>query len=135
MAIEGVQTSLIGTDVDADLSTNQFYCVKYSTTDFRVSLATEDGEVIIGILQNNPDAAGETATVCFSGVSKVVAGETLVAGDLWGVDTNGKAKKVDATSTGADNGDFVAGTVMEGAAADEYASVLVGFPQFIVTSA
>ncbi len=135
MALEAASFAIPALDADADLSSNQFQIVKMSATDKRVSLASVDGEVFLGVLQNKPNAAGKSATVVGLGVTKVIAGEALVAGDLWGTDTAGKARKVEATNTGADTGDYVGGQVLIGvAAADEVATVTIGFPTLKVES-
>lgn len=114
----------------ADLSAKQYYCVKV-TGNNQINVCSVDGEVVLGVLQDEP-ASGEAANVRCLGVTKVVAGETLTAGDLWGTDASGKAKVVDRTLTGADVGDYVAGIVLEGAAANELATVTIGFPTTIV---
>jgi len=119
----------------ADLSSNQFYCVYKNTTNNQYALCATDGMVFDGVLQNKPAAAGDAAEVMCLGVTKVIAAETLTAGDLWGVGSAGTAKIVEATNTGADTGDYVAGRVIEGAAATEYAVVTIGFPTFKVESA
>ena len=116
----------------SDLSANQFYCVKISA-DNTVALCDTDGEVFDGILQDKP-TSGLAANVMMAGISKVECGEALSAGDHWGVDANGKAKKVEATNTGADVGDFAMGRVVEGAGSGEYATVTVGLHTFKVES-
>lgn len=121
-----------GYDVDANLSSNQFFCVKQSTTDNRVSLCDTDGEMFLGVLQNNPNAAGGAATIMMTGITKVKAAETLTAGDTWGTDSAGKAKKIEATVTGADVGDYIAGFVKEGGAVDELVTVTIGMQTAIV---
>lgn len=110
----------------ASLTTKQFYCVKKNSTDNQVALCDTDGEVVMGILQNKP-GSGIAADVMAAGVSKLEAGETLTAGDLWGTDTNGKGKKVERSVTGADVGDYFGGEVLEGADSGELATVTVGF--------
>ncbi len=115
-------------DVDADLSAKQFFCVKLTTTNNRAELCDADGEIFFGVLQDKPDAAGKQAIIRSIGVTKVVCGETIAAGDFWGTDSAGKAKKVEHTNTGADIGDFIAGQVLEGADSGELATVTLGFP-------
>ena len=78
MAIELVSHKLTGLVADGDLSTKQFYCVKMSTTDDTVSLCDTDGEVILGVLCNKPDAANKAAEVAALGQVKIEAGEALV---------------------------------------------------------
>lgn len=113
------------------LAAKQFYAVKAHTSNNQVALCDTDGEVILGVVQNKP-AAGEAANVMMSGVTKVVAAETLTAGDNWGTDANGTAKKIEGTITGADVGDYSAGKVLQGASAGELATVSIGFQTFKV---
>ena len=110
---------------DYQTTSKQYYCVKKNTTDNQVALCTTDGEVFDGVLQNDP-ASGDAAEVMASGVSKVYAGETLTAGDRWGTNSSGKAKKISEDLTGSDPGDFVMGVVIEGAATNALATVTVG---------
>ncbi len=126
MAWEKALFTLPGALAAADLSAKQFYCVKQNSTNNQVALCTVDGERFTGVLQNKPSAANDPAEVMCSGVTKVLAAETLTAGDTWGTDNAGKAKKVEATATGADVGDFIAGEVLEGAGAGELATVTIG---------
>lgn len=124
-----------GMQADADLSAKQFYCVKMSTSNNKVSLCTAQGEVVFGVLQNKPDADGVAAEVMALGVTKVEAGETLTAGDLWGTDANGAAVKIERTNTGADLGDYAAGIVIEGAASGALATVTIGIHNIQIVGA
>lgn len=137
MARENVTETISGALAAADYNTSskQFYIMKKNTTDNQYALCDTDGEICIGILQNKPSASGNAAEVAVRGISKVVAGETLTAGDLFGTDSSGKAKKVESTNTGADVNDFYLGHVVEGAASDELATVYIGVPQGRVESA
>ena len=110
----------------ADLSAKQYFCVKKNTTNNQIALCSVDGEVVMGVLQNKP-GSGIAAHVRMSGITKIEAGETLVAGDLWGTDTSGTAKKIERTVTGADVGDYFGGEVIEGGASGEVITVSIGF--------
>lgn len=134
MAYEGVQTAIPGAVASGNLSTKQYYCVVKNATANQYAVAAVDGEVIDGILQNKPNAAGVPANVAMSGVSRVVADEILTAGDLWGTSSSGKAKIIAATNTGADIKDFVLGRVIQGCAQNALATVTIGTPQFKVES-
>lgn len=125
MAHEGVQSRIPAALAAADLSTKQFYFVKKNTTAFQFALASVDGEVVAGVLQDKPAAAGRAACVAFLGVTKIVAGENLAAGDYIGTDNAGKAKKVDVSATGADVGDFIAGYVLEGGSTGELVTIML----------
>jgi hypothetical protein len=132
MAIELSAVKLTGLVAGADISANQFYLVKMSTTDDQIALCDTDGEVILGILGNKPDALNKPAEVMSIGQGKVECGEALAAGDLWGTDSAGKAKKIEKTVTGADTGDYVAGVVTKGAGSGEIAEVTIGMATFVV---
>jgi len=113
------------------LATKQFYCVRQSTTDGAVEICDTDGELVLGVVQNKP-AAAKAANVMMAGITKIEASETLVAGDHWGTTASGTAKKVEATVTGADVGDYCGGVVLEGAAVGELASVTIGLQTYRV---
>ena len=82
----------------------------------------------IGVSQGNP-VAGDALQVRQLGVSKVVAGAQVFAGQSVGTDNNGRCVNKNETSTGADYGDFVIGTALEGAlAAGNLATVLLQSP-------
>lgn len=81
-----------------------------------------------GIAQGNP-AAGDALGVMAQGVSKVVAGGVLSAGDAFGTDSSGRAVRKNETNTGANYGDYVLGEVVEGATAlGQLATVILASP-------
>jgi len=116
---------------DATMASNQFKCVKMSATDNTFSLCDTDGEVLLGVLQDN-QASGVAGDIMAAGVTKVEAAETLAAGDHWGTDASGLAKKIEGTVTGADVGDYAAGVVLQGASVNELATVTVGLSTYKV---
>jgi len=131
MARETQGFALTGMVAAAALTTRQFYPAKVTAAN-TVNICTVDGEIFDGVLQDAP-ASGAAANVMASGITKVVAGEALAAGDMWGVDSTGRAKKVEATVTGADVGDFFGGRVLEAAAAaGELATVTIGLVNGLV---
>ena len=115
-----------GLKATSTLATKQFYCVKIdASNNNQVVICSAVGEVVAGILQNAPIAGGE-AEIMMSGISKALVGTTVVAGDRWNVDANGKIEPTSTSNTAADVGDWVGGIVLEGAAAGEYATVTIG---------
>lgn len=104
----------------ADLSAYQFMGVKISTTDFTVEPATAG--VCDGILQNKPEAAGRACQVRRDGVSQVVLGGTVTAGQLGATDgdaalvaaTLDKAQYIVKFLEGGDAGDRVTALVVFG---------------------
>lgn len=99
----------------ADLSAKQFYFVKQANTG-KVSACSVDGEHSIGVLQNNP-TANQSATVAFSGITKIKLGGTVAIGDLVSTDTSGRA--VTASSG------VVLGECVLGGAVNEIGSILL----------
>jgi hypothetical protein len=118
-----------GLTAAADLSSAQYLFVKPSG-EYGVDVCSVAGEFAIGVLQNKP-VSGGAATVECTGVTKLVAGEALAAGDLVGTDANGKGKVVEATATGADVGEWAFGVCLEPAGADEVASVKLGINHLV----
>lgn len=104
----------------SDLSAKQFFFVKF-TGDQQVDLCAAVTDVPCGILQNKP-TSGRTAEVLRIGISKVVAGGTLAAGDLVGTDGAGKAVKY---TPGTDTTKYVAGSAEEAGAAAEISTVCI----------
>lgn len=106
---------VISRPAGADLSALQYTFVKLDASGDTVLAATQ-GEAVVGVLQNNPDASG-TASIMTSGVSKIRLEGTEATGD----------QLTPATVTGrgetAASGDFVAGYCVLGGAAGELGSV------------
>ena len=75
----------------------------------------------IGVLQNKPAAAGRAATIMVSGVTKVIAGETIAIGDLV-CQSSVAAGRVDTAGTSTD---VIIGMATLGGAVGETISVLL----------
>jgi hypothetical protein len=104
-----------------DLSAKQFQFVTMEA-DGQIDLADAETDIVLGVLQNKPEA-GQAAKVMISGVSKVEADETLAAGNLVHSSADGQAA---VFAAGTDTTKYSAGLVIEGAAAGELATVLLG---------
>jgi len=91
----------------ADLSAAQYKLVKETSTGVNVCGAGE--AATCGVLQNKP-TAGQTAELMVSGVTKVLAGAATAKG--LNVTPDATARVV-----AAGTGDYIAGTLMEAAAA------------------
>lgn len=100
-------TTCITLEAGQDLSAKQYFFVSMSS-DGQVD-PTGDGANAIGVLQNDPAAAGRAAEVAVSGRTMVKAGGTITAGADIASDAAGEAV-VAAT------GDQILGTALEGAA-------------------
>lgn len=72
----------------------------------------------VGVLQNKPQKVGEAATVAIFGISMVVAGGVLAAGDNVSAKADGTAIKTTGTNVSL-------GRVIIGAASGELAAVLL----------
>lgn len=96
----------VSAPANTDLSTKQYFFVKLTdSSGVGRAAVTGDGESAIGVLQNKPDAAGKSATIGYTGISKVKAGGTITAGQPVASDANGEAVT-------AATGDIVLGTAM-----------------------
>lgn len=104
-------------EAGSDLSANQFQFVDVSA-DGQVDL-TGAGAYAVGVLQNDPAAAGRAAEVAVGGKTQVKCGGTVTAGGPVSSDANGKA--VDAASA---SGDIILGEAMEAGANNEVITIL-----------
>lgn len=101
----------------ADLSTKQ-YCHVKVTADRTVNVAG-NGQECLGILQDKPAAAARACSVGTGGISKVLLGGTVNAGQYISSDANGAAV-VPAT------GERITGLCTLGGAAGVVGEALIG---------
>lgn len=96
MAFEGSNLTITLTAA-SDLSSKQYYFVAVDT-DGKAATTGDDGNPI-GVLQNKPEA-GEAATICVYGVTKLYIGTEsgLGAGYNVGCDSNSAGKVSDTAS-------------------------------------
>lgn len=116
------QSNLICETFEAggDLSAGQFRFV-VPASDGQVDIVASAGGDAIGVLQNDPDAAGKAATVAIFGRVKVVIGTGgLTAGAKVKSDASGGA--ITASTTGH----HVLGTCVVGGAAGALAEIILG---------
>lgn len=76
-------------NADTDLSSYQYYAVKMSTSEY-IILASDAGDEMLGVLQDEPAAADRACLVAFGGITKAVGGEAIEEGVKVGVGTGGK---------------------------------------------
>ena len=77
---------------------------------------------VIGVLQNKPQYAGSAATVAIAGVSKVIAGESIVPGNKIKAGPGGVAMtRTDSVS------DHISGIALTSGAVGEVVSILLLF--------
>lgn len=117
--IPGFNISLVAAE---SMASAQFYFAKVSG-DNGAAICTELTDMPCGVIQNKP-ASGGAAEIMVMGVTKVLvgAGGALVAGNLVGCDADGKAVAVDPDGT---SDYYWVGQCLEGAAAGEYATILI----------
>jgi hypothetical protein len=77
-------------EAGGDLSAGQFKFVDLAA-DGQVDLVASAGAKAIGVLLNNPSAAGYAATVCVSGSVMITCAGTITAGDQIQSDAAGAA--------------------------------------------
>ena len=120
------QLTIINGKCAEDLSSDKYRFVIYDNTNGTIRRPDSISEFPIGVLVEENDAANEACSYATAGICKVVAGETLAAGDLVG------AEYVSATDAGkaviiASTGDQrrVRGIVLVGGAEDEVCTILL----------
>src|SRR5690606_25313609 len=84
-------------EAGTDLSTKQFLFMAQDT-DGQIDPCGTQGIDSVGVLQNDPSAAGQAATVAIAGVSKVIAGGSINPGALVMTDNTGKAVAASSTN-------------------------------------
>lgn len=114
MAYKNQQTS-VTLEAGADLSANQFHFVTLDS-DGQLSVST-DGAASVGVLLNDPSAAGRAAEVCIGGLTRVEAGDTIAAGADVASGATGEAIT-------AATGDAILGTAVTGGADGEVISII-----------
>jgi hypothetical protein len=92
MANSANEVFLPGLAAASDLSSNKGYVVKYASTVGQVKVVTATTDEAVGILDNEPERAGEGALVQVDGVAKAVAGTSVgwTANVSVGYNTTGK---------------------------------------------
>ena len=98
-----------------DLSANQFKFVKVNASGLAVACGA--GEAAVGVLQDDPRAAGRPALVAIGGVVKTKAEGTIAAGADVASDADGGA-------VAATTGQIVLGTAITGGVSGDIISVL-----------
>lgn len=103
----GPTAHIVPLTAGVDLSSSQYFFVSMSA-DGQVD-PTGDGAYAVGVLQNTPSAAGQVANVAVGGLTSVIAGGTVTAGDQIASDAAGEC--VTAAS-----GDIILGEAVTGGA-------------------
>jgi hypothetical protein len=109
--------SAIPLPVAADYSTTGQYLFVDVNSSGQAVLVAGQGLTAIGVLQDNPGAAGRVGRIAIGGMIKVKAGATIAAGNKITTGADGRAE-VSAT------GDFTLGTAISGGADGEIITIL-----------
>lgn len=109
-----------GLKAAADLTGKQYHFVKLDT-DGNVAAITAITDRPIGILQNEPTAAGMAAEVMCDGVSKIKLDGTSAVADVLGTSDDGSA---DTIVVGTDETVYACGTCIEGGAVGNIGTIL-----------
>ena len=120
MATFGKYRTIPGVVASSDLSSKQYYAVKFSSTAGEVKLADSADAYVCGLLQNEPEA-GEAAEVAFSGIAKGICESTAVT--YGGAVTSNSTGELQLTKT--DNDQVIGRALAAGAAAGDIIPVLV----------
>lgn len=102
----------------ADLSTKQYRFVKGAASVNVCSAATDCPS---GVLQDKP-TSGQAADVMVFGVTKLIAGGTIAAGDRIGPDANGAAVKL---TEGTDTTKYISGRAEQAAVSGDTFSAFI----------
>lgn len=106
----------------ADLSAKQYHFVKVDANG-RAAICTSLDDLPVGVLQNDPSALGQEATIMALGITKVVADAALTIGNQVGTSADGQA---DAKTVGTDTTQYVCGVVLEATTqASELATITI----------
>jgi hypothetical protein len=103
---------------------NQYKFVKVTGAHTAGLADTTANEIVVGVLQNKPQYTGSAATVAIRGVSKVLAGGSVNAGNAVKVNADGEG--VAATLPG--DAEAVVGVAISSGADGELISVLLATP-------
>lgn len=84
-------TGVPGTPGSAEPNYGKQYTFVKVTGAHQVGLVTANTDLAVGVLQNKPQVTGQAATVGYQGVSNVIAGAAVTAGDKVSSDATGRA--------------------------------------------
>jgi hypothetical protein len=107
--------SCVTLEAGQDLSAKQYFFVTIAS-DGQID-PTGDGAAAVGVLLNDPAAAGRAAEVCIGGLTRVEAGGTVAAGAAVASDAAGNAVT-------AATGDIILGTAVTGGADGEVITIV-----------
>ena len=104
---------------EKDLSTKQYYFVEMGGAAGQIDVCDNAGDLVLGVLQNKPNAANKLCAIRVMGTTKVICGGTVTEMARVGTDVDGKCV---VKSTAAD---LVAGIALEAGAAGDIIEILL----------
>jgi hypothetical protein len=111
-------------EANADLSNKQYHFLRYVATEKCDQASHNASDALVGVLQNKPQSS-EFATVAVFGLSKLVAGAAITAGNL--LTTNGSGRAVSAAPASGSTV-YIAGRALSAAGADGDVITALVFP-------
>lgn len=107
-------------EVASDLSLKQFHLAKFTVVNGRVDFATAVADVPAGVIQdNNASVIGNATAIRMLGLSEVVAGGVVAAGDRITTDAQGRGVKA-APAVGVNNAIWGVAKTSAGAAGERF---------------
>jgi hypothetical protein len=94
-----VYTGVPGTPGSAEPNYGKQYTFVKVTGAHQVGLSTANTDNVVGVLQNKPQVEGQAATIGIFGVSNMIAGAAVAAGDKISSDATGRAVTTPGTGT------------------------------------
>ena len=104
---------------EKDLSTKQYYFVELGEAAGQIDVCDNAGDLVLGVLQNKPNAANKLCAIRVMGTTKVICGDTVTEMARVGTSADGKCV---VKSTAAD---LVAGIALEAGAAGDIIEILL----------
>lgn len=94
-----VYTGVPGTAGSAEPNYGKQYTFVKVTGAHQVGLSTANTDNVVGVMQNKPQVEGQAATIGIFGVSNLIAGAAVAAGDKISSDSTGRAVTTPGTGT------------------------------------
>ena len=104
---------------ERDLSTEQYRFVKMGGAAGRIDICVDAGNLVLGVLQNKPNAANKLCTIRVMGTTKIVCSGTVTEMARVGTSSDGRC----AVATG--DGALVAGISLEAGAEGDIIEILL----------
>jgi len=104
---------------EKDLSTKQYYFVEMGGAAGQIDVCDNAGDLVLGVLQNKPNAANKLCAIRVMGTTKVICGGTVTEMARVGTNINGKCIVKTADTN------LVAGIALEAGAAGDIIEILL----------